>query len=44
MKHDTNKLFGNVRKSNKIMFTFVTFFLQVSCKSLRVFANKVSGK
>ena len=33
MKDDANKLFCNVRKSDKIMFPFVAFFLQISCES-----------
>ena len=34
MKNDANKLFGDMRKSYKIMFPFVAFFLQISCESL----------
>jgi len=34
MKNDPNKLFGYVGERNKIMFSFVALFLQVSGKGL----------
>ena len=41
VKNDPNKFFGNVRKSDKIMFSFVAFFLQIRCKSQRTSADEM---